>query len=105
MSCNNKGKVTVNGGIQFTNDMGEVSVYDGMDNSFIFQSKENCELRQVLIDGLDVTVSVENNQLTTKVHEGSKMMVIFDKTGYDVNGDGYIDISDVVRLVNFILGQ
>ena len=105
MSCNNKGKVTVNGGIQFTNDMGEVSVYDGMDNSFIFQPKENCELRQVLIDGLDVTVSVENNQLTTKVHEGSKMMVIFDKTGYDVNGDGNVDISDVVKLVNFILGQ
>ena len=68
MSCNNKGKVMVNGGIQFTNDMGEVSVYDGMENSFIFQPKENCELRQVLIDGLDVTVSVEKNQLTTKVH-------------------------------------
>ena len=59
----------------------------------------------MLIDGLDVTVSVENNQLTTKVHEGSKMMVIFDKTGYDVNGDGMVNISDVVALVNLILGQ
>ena len=105
MSCNNKGKVTVNGGIQFTNDMGEVSVYDGMDNSFIFQPKENCELRQVLIDGLDVTVSVENNQLTTKVHEGSKMIVMFNQRGYDVNGDRRVDISDVVTLVNMILGQ
>ena len=105
MSCNNKGKVIINSGVQFTNDMGEVRVYDGVDNTFIFQPKENYELRQVLIDGLDVTLSVENNQLTTKVHEGSKMMIIFDKTGYDVNGDGNIDISDVVALVNMILGQ
>ena len=105
MSCNNKGKVIINSGVQFTNDMGEVRVYDGVENTFIFQPKENHELRQVLIDGLDVTLSVENNQLTTKVHEGSKMMVIFDKTGYDVNGDGNIDISDVVALVNMILGQ
>ncbi|MBR2192140.1 MAG: leucine-rich repeat protein [Bacteroidaceae bacterium] len=105
MSCNNKGKVTVNGGIQFTNDMGEVSVFDGVENTFVFQPNNKCELRQVLIDGLDVTLSVENNQLTTKVHEGSKMIVMFDKTSSDVNGDGQVDISDVVRLVNIILGQ
>ena len=105
ISCNNKGKVLINGTEEFTNDLGEVNINDGFDNTFIFQPKENCELRQVLIDGLDVTSSVENNQLTTKVHEGSKMMVIFDKTGFDVNGDGNVDISDVVKLVNFILGQ
>lgn len=105
LSCNNKGKVMINGGVQFTNNMDEVSVYDGKENTFIFQPKDNCELRQVLIDGLDVTLSVENNQLTTKVHEGSKMIVMFDKTSNDVNGDGQVDISDVVRLVNIILGQ
>ncbi len=105
MSCNNKGKVTVNGGVQFTNDMGEVSVYDGTDNTFVFTPEENCELEQVLIDGLDVTLSVKNNQLTTKVNEGSKMIVIFDKSGVDVNGDGMVNISDVVALVNLILGQ
>ena len=105
MSCNNKGKVMINGGVQFTNDVSEVSVYDGVDNTFVFLSNDNCQLKQVLIDGLDVTLSVENNQLTTKVHEGSKMMVIFDKMSYDVNGDGTVDISDVVKLVNFILGQ
>ncbi|MBR3530105.1 MAG: leucine-rich repeat protein [Bacteroidaceae bacterium] len=105
MACNNKGKVTVNGGVQFTNDMGEVGVFDGTDNTFVFTPEENCELEQVLIDGLDVTLSVKNNQLTSKIHKNSKMIVTFSKTGYDVNGDGAVDISDVVKLVNFILGQ
>ena len=105
MSCNNKGKVTVNGGVQFTNDMGEVSVYDGTDNTFVFTPEENCQLEQVLIDGLDVTLSVKNNQLTTKVHEGSKMIVTFSKSSGDMNGDGMVNISDVVALVNLILGQ
>ena len=105
MSCNNKGKVLINETEEFTNDLGEVNINDGVDNTFIFQPNDNCELRQVLIDGLDVTLSVENNQLTTKVHEGSKMIVMFDKSGADVNGDGQLNISDVVALVNLILGQ
>lgn len=105
MSCNNKGKVKVNGGLQFTNDMGEVSVYDGTDNTFVFTPEENCQLEQVLIDGLDVTLSVKNNQLTTKVHEGSKMIVTFSKSSGDMNGDGLVNINDVVKLVNAILGQ
>ena len=105
MSCNNKGNVKINGMTDFTNNVGEVSVYDGVDNTFTFQPNDKCELRQVLIDGLDVTLSVENNQLTTKVHEGSKMIVMFDKSGSDVNGDGIVNISDVVALVNLILGQ
>ena len=105
MSCNNKGKVKINGMTDFTNNVDEVSVYDGVDNTFTFQPNDKCELRQVLIDGLDVTLSVENNQLTTKVNEGSKMIVMFDKSGVDVNGDGMVNISDVVALVNLILGQ
>ncbi|MBO7558626.1 MAG: leucine-rich repeat protein [Bacteroidaceae bacterium] len=105
MSCNNKGKVKINGTTEFTNNVGKVGVFDGMDNTFIFQPNDKCELRQVLIDGLDVTLSVENNQLTTKVNEGSKMIVMFDKSGVDVNGDGMVNISDVVALVNLILGQ
>ncbi len=105
ISCNSKGKVTVNGGVQFTNDMGEVSVYDGTDNTFVFTPEENCQLEQVLIDGLDVTLSVKNNQLTTKVHEGSKLIVTFSKSSGDMNGDGMVNISDVVALVNLILGQ
>ena len=105
LACNNKGKLIINGRTHFTNDLGEVFIKDGVENTFVFIPKDNCELSQVMIDGLDVTLSVENNQLTTKVHEGSKMIVIFDKTGYDVNGDGNVDISDVVALVNIILGQ
>ena len=105
MSCNNKGKVKVNGGVQFTNDMGEVSVFDGIDNTFVFTPEENCQLEQVLINGLDVTLSVKDNQLTTKVGEGSKMIVTFSKSSGDVNGDGTVNINDVVTLVNMILGQ
>ena len=104
ISCNNKGKMKINGGVQFTNDMGEVSVYDGAENTFVFTPEENCQLEQVLIDGLDVTLSVKNNQLTTKIRENSKMIVTFSKQG-DMNGDGRVDISDVVALVNMILGQ
>jgi len=33
------------------------------------------------------------------------MIVTFGNSRYDVNGDGNIDISDVVALVNMILGQ
>ena len=105
LSCNNKGKVKINGATEFTNDMGEVDVNYGVDNTFIFQPNENCQLEQVLIDGLDVTLSVKNNQLTTKIHEGSKMIVTFSKSSGDVNGDGHMNINDVVALVNMILGQ
>ena len=105
LSCNNKGKVKINGVTEFTNDMGEVDVNYGVDNTFIFQPNENCQLEQVLIDGLDVTLSVKNNQLTTKVHEGSKMIVTFSKSSGDMNGDGMVNISDVVALVNLILAQ
>ena len=105
MSCNNKGKVKINGTTDFTNNVGEVSVYDSTDNTFVFTPEENCQLEQVLIDGLDVTLSVKNNQLTTKVHEGSKMIVMFSKSSGDMNGDGQVNINDVVKLVNAILGQ
>ena len=60
---------------------------------------------EVLIDGLDETLSVENDQQTTKVHEGSKMIVIFDKWGSDVNDDEQVNINDVVALVKMISGQ
>ncbi len=105
ISCNNKGKVLVNGTTEFTNNMGEVSFYDGLENTFVFTPEGNCQLEQVLIDGLDVTLSVKNNQLKTIIHEGSKMIVTFSKSSGDVNGDGHMNINDVVALVNMILGQ
>ena len=92
-------------GVQFTNNVVDVIIKDGEDNLFYFEPNENCGLKQVLIDGVDVTRSVRYNELKATVHQGSKMIVIFDEPGYDVNGDGTVNITDVVNLVNFILGQ
>ena len=104
-SCNNKGKVLVNGKEELTNVYKKINIYDGLDNTFVFQPNENCQVRQVLIDGQDVMGSMVNNQLTVTLHGGSKMIVMFNQRGYDVNGDRRVDISDVVTLVNMILGQ
>ena len=106
VSCNDKGRVRmIDVGVQFTNNVVDVIISDGTDNLFYFEPNENCRLKQVLIDGVDVTGSVRYNELTAKVYKGSRMIVIFDEPGYDVNGDGTVNITDVVKLVNFILGQ
>jgi hypothetical protein len=106
VSCNDKGRVRmIDVGVQFTNNVVDVIINDGTDNLFYFEPNDNCVLKQVLIDGVDVTRSVRNNELKATVHQGSKMIVIFDEPGYDVNGDGTVNITDVVNLVNFILGQ
>ena len=106
VSCNDKGKVRMtNVGVQFTNNVVDVIINDGTDNLFYFEPNDNCVLKQVLIDGVDVTRSVRYNELKATVHQGSKMIVIFDEPSYDVNGDGTVNITDVVNLVNFILGQ
>lgn len=104
-SCNNKGKVLVNGKEELTNVYKKINIYDGLDNTFVFQPDDDYELRQVLIDGQDAMGSIVNNQLTVALHGGSKMIVMFNQRGYDVNGDRRVDISDVVTLVNMILGQ
>ncbi len=105
MACTDHGKVMVNNYANFTNNIGEISVYDGTENSFTFTPNEGCRLDRVLINGLDVTKSVRNNQLTTTILPNSKMMVVFSPIGSDVNGDGRTDIADVVAIVNIILGQ
>lgn len=106
VSCNDKGRVRmIDVGVQFTNNVVDVIINDGTDNLFYFEPNDKCGLKQVLIDGVDVTGSVRNNELTAKVYKGSRMIVIFDEPGYDVNGDGTVNITDVVKLVNFILGQ
>ena len=104
LSCNNMGKILVNDDIEFTNDVDEVIIMDGKDNSFEFIPDNNCQLEQVLLDGLDVSLSVKNNQLTTKIRENTKMIVTFSKQG-DINSDGRVDISDVVALVNKLITQ
>ena len=105
MACTDHGKVMVNNYANFTNNIGEISVYDGTENSFTFIPNEGCRLDRVLINGLDVTKSVKNNQLATTILPNSKMMVVFSPIGSDVNGDGRTDIADVVAIVNIILGQ
>ena len=105
MACNDMGRVVINREITFSNKMGDVSIFEGTDNYFSFAPFENCELGQVLLDGLDITKSVKENQLKTMIRENSHMMVIFVPRRGDVNRDGAIDISDVVALVNIILGE
>ncbi len=105
LACNSKGKVLVNGGVEFSNDVDHVDVIDGKDNTFEFIPDENCKLEQVIIDGFDVMSSVKDNKLTAKIRENSKMIVTFSKSSGDMNGDGMVNISDVVALVNLILAQ
>ena len=104
MSCTDQGKVIINDNFEFTNDIGEVSINNEAENTFVFKPNANYLLTKVLINGEDVTSSVKNNQLTTMIPAGSKMNVVFSQTTGDVNGDGKVDISDVVKLVNIILG-
>ena len=105
ISCNDKGTVLINDAFVFTADLDEVDVLKGGSNTFVFTPNKNCQLEQVLLDGLDVTLSVKENILTTRIREDSKMIVTFKRAGSDVNGDGRLDISDVVAIVNEILGQ
>lgn len=105
IACNSKGKVLVNKMTELTNDMRVVDAKDGVDNTFVFTPNDDCKLEQVIIDGLDVTLSVVDNILSTKIREGSKMMVVFSSKSADVNGDGHVNVNDVVSLINLILGQ
>ena len=104
LACNTKGSVLVNGKTTFTNKIKDVEVNEEEENTFEFIPNEGCRLEQVTLNGLDVTLSVSNNKLTTMIPTNSQMMVVFSK-GNDINGDGNVDISDVVSLVNLILGQ
>ena len=61
----------------------------------------------VLLNGEDVTGQVAENSLNAVITKDSKMIVTFHNgsSDMDVNHDGSVDISDVVTLVNFILGN
>ena len=105
LACSDQGKVSINDYITFTNKLGEVTVFDGTESKFVFTSEEGSQLERVLINGLDVTRSVKDNLLKITIYPNYSMMVIFAPKGADVNRDGAVDISDVVALVNIILGQ
>jgi len=104
MACNTKGKVLVNDETIFTNKIKDVEVNEDEENTFEFIPNEGCKLEQVTLNGLDVISSVKNNTLKAVIPANSQMNVVFSKAG-DINNDGNIDISDVVSLVNMILGQ
>lgn len=104
LSCNSKGSITINGTTVFTNKIGSVDIFEDEENTIVFTPKANCKLEQICINGLDITNSVENNTLKTVIPAKSQMVVSFSKQG-DMNNDGKINISDVVLLVNMILGK
>ena len=104
LSCNSKGSITINGTTVFTNKIGSVDILEDAENTIVFTPKANCKLEQVCFNGFDITSSVENNTLKANIPANSQMVVMFSKSG-DMNNDGNIDISDVVSLVNMILGQ
>ncbi len=105
LACSDHGKVTVNDTFTFSTKIAEATVYDGIDSKFVFSPDANCRLDRVLINGLDVTKSVSNNELSTTILPNSSMMVIFSSNSADVNGDGVTNISDVIEIVNLILNQ
>ena len=105
LSCNSKGSITINGTNVFTNKIGSVDILKDAENTIVFTPKANCKLEQVCFNGFDVTTSVENNTLKAIIPAKSQMVVTFANESGDMNNDGKIDISDVVVLVNMILGQ
>jgi len=105
LSCNSKGSITINGTNVFTNKIGSVDILEDAENTIVFTPKANCKLEQVCFNGFDVTTSVENNTLKAVIPAKSQMVVTFANESGDMNNDGIINISDVVVLVNMILGQ
>ena len=105
LACSDCGKVTINDTFTFSNRLCEATVYDGTDNKFVFIPEDGYQLDRVLVNGLDVTRSVRNNQLTATMLPNSTMMVIFTAKNGDINGDGSMDIDDVSSLMNRILGN
>ena len=105
LSCNTKGSITINEISNFSNKIGIVYITENSDNTFTFTPKSGCKLDQVILNGLDITANVEGNTLTCTIPANSQMIVTFTTEQGDMNNDGTLDISDVVAIVNKILGN
>ncbi len=105
ISCDKKGSVSINSLPTITNKISAASINEGTDNTFTFTPKSGCKLDQVILNGLDITVNVENNILTCTIPANSQMIVTFTSETGDMNTDGTLAISDVVSIVNKILGN
>jgi len=104
-SCNKKGSVSINGTQEITGSIDMANIIENSDNTFTFTPKPNCRLDQVILNGLDITSNVEGNTLTCTIPANSQMIVTFTSEQGDMNNDGTLDISDVVSIVNKILGN
>ena len=105
ISCNSKGSVNINDYIDITNKIDNINVFENTESTFVFTPKVNCRLEQIILNGFDITASVEDNTLKAVIPANSQMVVTFARESGDMNNDGSIDISDVVSLVNLILGN
>ena len=103
IASNNKGTITVNGAEVTAGDIVEVQISSDANNTFVFTPRSGYVLYQVLVDGLDVTASVEDSTLVSRLHEGAKLVVVFSEEAGDVNGDGGVNIEDVTTLITRIL--
>lgn len=104
-SCNTDGCVIVNDYDRLDTGIGNVDVLGYDENVFTFIPKDRCRLYQVILNGLDITANVQNNTLTCTIPANSQMIVTFTSEQGDMNNDGTLDISDVVTIVNKILGN
>ena len=105
ISCNTKGSISINFEQYITGKISAADINEGTDNTFTFTPKPGCKLDQVILNGLDITTNVENNILTCTIPANSQMIVTFSSEQGDMNNDGTLDISDVVSIVNKILGN
>ena len=105
ISCNTKGSVSVNGSPSISSKISAADINQDTDNTFTFTPKSGCKLDQVILNGLDITANVEGNTLTCTIPANSQMIVTFATEQGDMNNDGTLDISDIVSIVNKILGN
>lgn len=104
VACGNGGSVQM-GGFTYSATIASAQASSGEHGDICFSPEEGWELSMVKLNGEDVTSQVKDNRLPSGVSAQSSLLVTFRPMGYDVNRDGSVDISDVVTLVNFILGQ
>lgn len=105
ISCSGKGSVSINGLPSIIKKIATANINEGSDNTFTFTPNPGCKLDHVILNGLDITANVEGNTLTCTIPAKSQMIVTFTTEQGDINNDGRIDISDVVSIVNKILGN
>ncbi|MBQ3627462.1 MAG: hypothetical protein II947_00345 [Bacteroidaceae bacterium] len=106
LGCDTNGSVTVKN-TTVTGNVKSVAVPTASTTSFTFTPNNHATLEIVKLNNVDITNRVTNNSLSITIPRNSYMFVGFKDTSgsMDVNGDGEINIGDVVSLVNYILNN